>query len=204
MSLVRFRVWAPLKAASQEAAFLFSVILMIKKQIFSSRVNGRSNNNNTPLTEAVERFNREDRVSFHVPGHKSRGIISEMRNSFGEDVLRMDLTELPGLDDLHHPSGVIAEAERYAAEVFGAEETFFLVNGTSGGITAAIAAVVSEENTLILERYSHECATRGLILSGAVPYYINNYYDEETGLFTGISPSDAEHAISHCFSPAAI
>lgn len=158
----------------------------------------------TPLADAVKKYKEYSRISFHVPGHKSAETFTRLRSYFGSEVLDADLTELPGLDDLHHPSGVIAEAERLAAEVFGAEETFFLVNGTTSGMTAAIAAAATEENTVILERQSHESTSRGLVLSGAAPCYLYNSFDQKRGLFSGISCEDVKNALQRCHSPAAV
>ena len=165
----------------------------------NSGMNGR-----TPLADAVDGYGKENRVSFHVPGHKGSAFASGFRSVFNHDLLRYDLTELPGLDDYHHPVSVIADAQECAAQLFGAEETFFLTNGTTSGLIAAIAAVSSEENTVIMERNSHECTTRGLILSGASPYYVYNDFDENTGLPTGISCEQVNNAIRNCPSPAAI
>ena len=174
----------------------------------TDRKNGSSSSmrERTPLAEAVRNFGAERRISFHVPGHKGPGgsKAESLSRFFGMDTLYRDLTELPGLDDLHDPSGVIAEAERQAAAFAGADRTFFLTNGTSSGITAAVAAASSKEDTVILERHSHECTTRGLILSGARACYVYNHFDRETGLPAGISPEDVKEAIRRSSSPSVL
>lgn len=160
--------------------------------------------NTAPLAEAVMDFEAGQRISFHVPGHKS-GLESPFLSTFFSDrILQYDLTELPGLDDLQSPDSVILEAQEQAAELFGAEQTFFLVNGTTSGIVAAIAAVSSEKDTVIVERNSHECTTRGLVLSGAGPYYLYNSFDEEIGIPAAVSTEDVKKALEVCSSPAAL
>ena len=192
-----------MKSCFSGSSFFFQKQTMMKQKNDPGKID-RDNGNNTPLADEVNQYKNGNRISFHVPGHKGSGIPEVSPGSFCPDVLRSDLTELPGLDDLCHPTGVIAEAERLASELFGAEETFFLVNGTTSGVAAAIAAVSSERDTVILERHSHESTTRGLVLSGASPCYIYNAYDEETGLFSGITPSEVKEAIRKCSSPAAV
>ena len=175
-----------------------------EKQTIKDSCAIRESSAQVPLAEAVSRFNTGQRCSFHVPGHKSSESLNPLSDYFGQNSLRCDLTELPDLDDLHHPSGVIAEAEQMAADLFGADQTFFLVNGTTSGITASVAAVSSDTETVILERNTHECTTRGLILSGAGSCFIPDYYDRETGLSAGISPEAVKDAIRKCFSPSAV
>lgn len=83
--------------------------------------------------------------------------------------MRADITEIDGFDDFHCPEGVIARAQELAAGLFGAEETFFLVNGTTSGIIAAVAAAASEGETILVGRDCHKSVIRGLIFSGAMP-----------------------------------
>ena len=165
---------------------------------------GAGKSTQAPLADAVQDFHAEERISFHVPGHKSRGHLLRRCETHAEGMELSDLTELPGLDDFHDPSGIIAEAEQLAAELFGAEQTFFLVNGTTSGMMAAVAAASTEKDTVILERNTHECSTRGLILSGAVPYYVYNFFDEQNLLPAGISAADLEKALEQCGSVAAV
>lgn len=96
--------------------------------------------------------------------------------------LSLDLTELPGLDYLAAPSGPIAEAQDLAAQTFGSDLTWFLVNGSSVGIMAALLATVGEGETVLLPRNVHQSAISGLILSGANPVFINPDWDATWGL----------------------
>lgn len=176
---------------------------MKKKQTDDGSLYFRENTQ-APLAAALKKYSENDRISFHVPGHKNHRSLLQYGRDAGLDLLSSDLTELPELDDLHNPTGVIREAEHLASKLFGSEQTYFLVNGTTGGMMAAAAAVSSEKDTVIAERNSHECTGRGLILSGAVPFYIYNYFDEKTGLTAGISPAEVEKALNQCYSPAAV
>jgi arginine decarboxylase len=97
---------------------------------------------------------------------------SEFRALVGHGALRMDLTELDELDDLHHPEGVIAEAQALAAKAFGAETTHFLVNGATAGIHAMVGAVCNPGDTLIVPAETHPAVAGGMILAGAQPLFL--------------------------------
>lgn len=155
-----------------------------------------------PIRDAVNFYSTGGRTSFHVPGHK--GSMPGMTDLFGEKSVSMDLTELPGTDDLHEPGGPILEAQQMAAALFGADETFFLVNGTTSGIMAAMAACAGSSDTVIAERNTHLSAGRGFVLSGAFPYYVYNHFDRKNCLPSGISAEELRAAIQNCGRPAAV
>jgi len=107
----------------------------------------------------------------------------------------MDLTEVPGLDDLHAPRGAIKRAQELAARAFGAEESFFLVNGSSAGIMAMLGAVCNPGDEIIVPRNCHRSVTAGLILSGAVPVYLPPPVLPSFGIPLGIRARDVEEAL---------
>jgi len=140
----------------------------------------------TPYVTAVIKYVKENRIPFHMPGHKQgRGVdhLLKSKNVFGESVFRYDLTEVDGLDYLNSPNGVILEAEKLAAKAFGSFKTYFLVNGSTVGNIAAILASVKEGEKIIVARNSHRSTTAGLILSGAVPIYAQPTLHPPSGLY---------------------
>jgi arginine decarboxylase len=150
-----------------------------------------------PILTALADYLRLDYRSFHVPGHKGGGLVDDQLLSFwGQEMLQYDLTELPGLDDLHQPEGVIAEAQGLAAALFGAEETFFLVNGSTCGIEAGILALCRDGEEIIVPRNVHKSVVYGLVLSGAVPRYVSVEVCPETGVALGPSRDSLEEAFS--------
>ncbi len=81
-----------------------------------------------PLAERLAEYEKQNRISFHVPGHKGNSIFPEyggISGLFPSGMLKADLTEIDGFDDLHHPHGIIQDAQHLAADLFGADETFF-------------------------------------------------------------------------------
>ena len=97
--------------------------------------------NRMPLLAGLLKNVAEEYLSCHTPGHKQgQAALAEWRQLLGDQVFQMDLTELPGLDNLQDPQGIIKKAQESAADYFGAKETFFLVNGTTAGILAVLLA----------------------------------------------------------------
>lgn len=120
------------------------------------------------LGEGLSRYLKKGFCSFHTPGHKGR---QEFFN--GLDFLGYDLTELPGLDMLHSSQGIIAEAQKRSAEIFGAEETFFLINGGTVGNQAMFLTLEdAASKRVVVERSSHRSVMSALVLSGLMPDYV--------------------------------
>ena len=152
--------------------------------------------NKMPLVEALAEYKKSGRISMHIPGHKENpSAAEELADLLGKEVLLSDITEISGFDDYHKPEGLILQAQELAAEAFGAEESFFLVNGTTSGIMAAVAACAGEKERILIEASCHKSVMRGLILSGAEPVYIKDYVDAGTGLPGGISPEETERLL---------
>ncbi|MBE9040314.1 aminotransferase class I/II-fold pyridoxal phosphate-dependent enzyme [Oscillatoriales cyanobacterium LEGE 11467] len=150
----------------------------------------------TPLLDILRQVAQQDSAPFYVPGHKKgSGAPRELLRWWGGEVFRADLTELPQLDNLAAPEGAIAEAQALAAEVFGARRTWFLINGSTAGILAAILATCQTGDKIILPRTAHKSAISGLILSGAIPIFIHPTYDRDWDLPLGISPNAVAAAL---------
>lgn len=148
-----------------------------------------------PLYEAMVAHHMKKSVSLHVPGHKSGQGLLEEGTSFLQSVMSIDYTEITGLDDLHHPEGVILEAEQLAAECFGAEETYFLIGGSTVGNLAMIGAVCQKDDIILVQRNVHKSVIHGLILAGAQAVFLAPNVDPETGVATGLHMEDVKQAI---------
>ena len=117
-----------------------------------------------PIVEALTTFIKDNPTSLHVPGHKN-GLLSHLPSVIKES-LRYDLTELPGLDDFHHPEEAIKEAELLLAQTYGADASFFLVNGSTVGNLAMIYAVCQSNDTIIVQRNAHKSIFHAIELVG--------------------------------------
>ncbi|MGA9379161.1 MAG: aminotransferase class I/II-fold pyridoxal phosphate-dependent enzyme [Phormidium sp.] len=132
----------------------------------------------TPLLDAIKSYVEDSHAGFFTPGHKQgRGVSQKLRDLLGSQVFKADLTELANLDNLSAAEGVIKEAQELAAAAFGAEESWFLVNGSTAGIIGAILATCGDGEKIILPRNVHKSVISGLILSGAIPIFVQPEYD---------------------------
>lgn len=131
-------------------------------------------------------------LPFHMPGHKlGKGIPVE----FLGEIEKLDLTEIPGTDNLHAPTGAIKEAQELAAVAFGARKSFFLVNGCTVGLHTAIATMCRPGQRLIVGRDCHRAVINGMLLAGVNPYYVSPEYSREFGINTGITAQAVEKAL---------
>lgn len=106
----------------------------------------------------------------------------------GNKPFRLDVTNIPGMDDLHQPQDIIKAAQQLAAKTFGAERTYFLVNGSSCGLQALVLAVCNPGDRIILPRNIHRSILSGVILSGATPLFYLPEYDEKFSIPLGTLP----------------
>jgi arginine decarboxylase len=154
--------------------------------------------NQTPLLSAMLARLGNPHAPFYTPGHKlGRGLSPLLLAQFQQWGLQLDLSELPGLDNLAAPEGVIAESQALAAEAFGAEQTWFLVNGSTCGIIAAILATCPPGAQVLLPRTVHQSVIAGLILAGAEPVWAQPEYDSELGLTYSLTPETVATALSN-------
>jgi arginine/lysine/ornithine decarboxylase len=147
-----------------------------------------------PLFERMVAHQRQRNASFHVPGHKGRQLDAEAAPFFGS-LLSLDLTEITGLDDLHQPEEAIKEAQELAAACFGAEQTFFLVGGSTAGNLAMILSTCARGELLLVQRNAHKSVLHGLMLAGAKAVFLPPRWDTASGLATGVDPDDVREAL---------
>ncbi|MFZ3578518.1 aminotransferase class I/II-fold pyridoxal phosphate-dependent enzyme [Virgibacillus sp. DJP39] len=149
----------------------------------------------TPIYNKLVNFSGKKPISFHVPGHKNGTLFPEQAKAVFGSALSLDMTELSGLDDLHAPFGVIAEAEELASDYFGSDHTFFLVGGSTAGNLAMILSVCSDGDKIIVQRNSHKSVMNGLELAGARPVFIAPEYDHTVNRYTSPSLDSIKQAI---------
>lgn len=146
----------------------------------AGEVNLTEGQRRTPFFEALLQYVRDGVTPFHCPGHKQgKGVHEALRSYLGKDPLAIDLTEVLGLDDLQQPEGVLKEAQDLAARAYGADFSYFLVNGTTSGVQIMIMATCSPGDTILVPRNAHKSVQGGLIFSGARPVYMMPEFDEE-------------------------
>ena len=151
---------------------------------------------NIPILKSLIEYKNEGAVAFHMPGHKRGNIYKKAGFDYlWGDLLALDTTEVPGIDNLHCPEGAIFEAQSLAAKAFGAEHTFFLVNGTTSGIYAMILAAANPGDKIIIPRNCHRSVYGAVTLGRLVPVYIDPEVDQELGIAMGIKPEAVEYIL---------
>ena len=146
----------------------------------------------TPLYDALMEYVKKETVPFHMPGHKQGRVLPK---EYIENLAKIDLTEVPGLDNLHNPDGPILEAEKLAAEAFGSKQAFFLVNGSTAGICAAMYALLNPGDRVVIMRNSHKSVYNGVVLTQSIPVYLLPEIDYENGIAMGIDVEKLEEVL---------
>ena len=153
------------------------------------------NQRKAPYVEALKHYIGEDVSPFDVPGHHMGNVENEFTKLIGHEAYRMDVNAPIGMDNLANPKGPLLEAEDLMAEACGADEAFFLINGTSSGIIAMLLTACKAGEKIILPRNVHKSIINGLILSGAVPEYVMPEIDNQLEIANQPSVEDFKRAI---------
>lgn len=139
------------------------------------------------LYDKLKEYSKSGCYGFHMPGHKRNGglIGAELPYS-------LDITEIDGFDDLHHSHGILKEAQERAAQVYGADETHFLVNGSTSGILSAVLGCTQPGDTILMARNCHKSVYNAVCLNGLSPVYIYPEILPGTEINGAVSAAQAE------------
>ena len=146
------------------------------------------------LLERLKRYKESDIYPFHMPGHK------RCKNEFTNEFLNpyeIDITEIEGFDNLHHPEGILKDSMEWAAEVYGADKTYYLINGSSSGILSAICSTSPLNGKIIISRNCHKSVYHGVILNYLKTEYIYPQIIDELWINGGISVNDVEKILEN-------
>ncbi len=119
------------------------------------------------LYEKLMEYDEKNIYPFHMPGHKrNRGLLPSCFP------VSMDITEITGFDDLHHPEDLILRAEQEASDLFGSLKTYFVVNGSTAAILTSISASVRRGGRILIARNCHKSVYHAVYLRGLMPVYV--------------------------------
>lgn len=142
------------------------------------------------LYEELKRYARTDYYPFHMPGHKrrlDRGPAADFPNPYG-----IDITEIDGFDNLHHAEGLLRESMDWASELYGADRTYYLVNGSTAGILSAVSGTAGRDRngntSILMSRNCHKAVYHGVFLNRLKSRYIYPQFMEEYGVLCGLEP----------------
>ena len=154
------------------------------------------NRDTSPIAEAMRRYSEDGALAFHTPGHKQGlGAHSLLKELITAEGLRREVSLMEELDDLHDPRTCIKEAQEMAAELWNADEAFFMVNGTTSAVQAMIMATLKPDDVVLVPRNAHRCVMSGLILSGARPVYLMPETDSRFGISLNLTVETVRNAI---------
>lgn len=144
------------------------------------------------LLERLQDHHREGYLSLHMPGHKENTGLAPYLNILNAG---LDITELPGFDDLHDPNEVLAQAMSRAAKLWQAPKSWFQVNGSSGGLLAAIRAATRRGDKILVARNCHKAIYHAVELCGLDPVFLLPPVEETFGLSGSIPPDQVAQAL---------
>lgn len=134
-----------------------------------------------PILYRLKEFNQKEAISLHVPGHKNMtiGHLSQLS-------VTMDKTEIPGLDDLHHPEEVILESMKQV-EKHSDYDAYFLVNGTTSGILSVIQAFSQKKGDILMARNIHKSVLHALDISQQEGHFIETHQSPLTNHYNKVN-----------------
>jgi len=144
-----------------------------------------------PICKALAEHTAKNYIKFHTGSRASmtagagagagvgEGAGAGLGGGMPNDFRAWDFTELPGLDDLHCPTGVILEAQNLAAEAFGADRTFFSVNGSTAAILALVLGSCKRGDTLVVDRGSHKAVCNALVLADVKAVFVDVVWEDD-------------------------
>ncbi|MGQ9558740.1 MAG: hypothetical protein ACUVTU_12415, partial [Desulfurispora sp.] len=169
-------------------------------------MHNKTGKNQAGLLAALQQMAGRDRVRLHVPGHGGTAPGALARQPGWREIFALDLTELPGLDDLHAPQDVLARAQRRATRAFGLAEkgeSYYLINGASAGIAALLGGLVGEDDCVLMPRNIHASVLAGLIFSGARPVFLRPGLVPGFGFAAGVPRCELERVLGDLAGAAA-
>ncbi len=156
-----------------------------------------NNQFSAPISNAMKNYAGDGALAFHTPGHKQGlGAHPLLKKLITAEGLRQEVSLMEELDDLHEPEGCILEAQKLAAELWGAKETLFMINGTTGAIHTMLLGTLNPGDKVFVPRNAHRSIIGGIILAGAEPIYVHPEINSQLGIAMGLSVDTVKRAIA--------
>jgi len=146
------------------------------------------------LLERLTEYAGSDAYPFHMPGHKRRGIPDGIPGGF-PDPYGIDITEIDGFDNLHHAEGILKDAMDEAAAIYGADRSWYLVNGSTCGILSAVFATTENGGKILTARNCHKAVYHAICLNRLEAEYLYPEEITEFGINGGIRAEDVRKAL---------
>lgn len=151
------------------------------------------------LYRRLKAYSETDYYPYHMPGHKRR-----LYGELPPEIMDIDITEIDGFDNLHDPEEIFLRLQKEAAQLYGADESFYLVNGSTCGILAAISAVVPRGGRLLMTRGAHKSAYHAAYLRNLTVSYLYPEMMEEYDIYDAVTPEQIAQALERGPVPDAV
>lgn len=160
------------------------------------------------LINRLAAYARSDMYPFHMPGHKRRtgpeeSFMNSCTDSF-TNPFAVDITEIEGFDNLHHPEGILKDSMKWAADVYGSDQTYYLINGSTGGILAAVCGSVPRGGRILVSRNCHKSVYHGICLNQLKTSYVYPQEIEGLGIQGGITAEDVDRMLNRYMDTQAV
>ena len=140
------------------------------------------------IIKFIQKFKKSNRTLFTTPSHGQGDFVApDCSKMLGRRFYTCDYSEIEGFDNLAKPTGIIKITQDEAAKVYGAKNTFFLTNGSTSGIIAAMLTVLNKNDKVLIARNCHKSVYNGLVLTGAVPIWVMPHYNRDWGIYEPVN-----------------
>lgn len=136
----------------------------------------------------IEKFKKLHRTLYTTPSHGQGDFVAPLTQKLlGRKFFTCDFSEIEGFDNLSNPKGIIKNAQDYASHVYDSKSTFFLTNGSTSGIIAAMLTTLHKGDKVLISRNCHKSIYNGLVLTGSIPIWVMPQYNKDWGIFETIN-----------------
>ncbi len=145
------------------------------------------------ILNLIESYTSSGALPMHMPGHKRNTALSQDLEKLGA---KFDLTEIEGFDNLQDPKGMLLKSMKRASKLWGSRKCLYLVNGSSGGLLAAVGALAGRGDKVITARNCHMSVYNALELSGAEPVFLMPQLEKSFGIYASMQPDKVKKALA--------
>ena len=143
------------------------------------------------IYDKLKKYSEDDYYGFHMPGHKRHKNFAGINMPF-----EIDITEIDGFDDLHHPKDLILDGQKRASKVYGSDNTYYVVNGSTTGLLSAVLGCTKKGDRILIARNCHKSVYHGIYMNELRPVYVYPSFDPNTELNGEIKSEDIETLIN--------
>ena len=142
------------------------------------------------LYDKLSDYGKSDRYPYHMPGHKRR-----VAGNLPGELFQIDITEIEGFDNLHRPEGILLDLEQRASGLYGSEECFYLINGSTAGILAAVSSAIPKGGHILMARNCHKSAYHAVYLRNLTVSYLYPKMISDYNIYDGLTAQEVEEAL---------